>query len=149
MNISVTIVSWQSKNKQLKQIRENVFIKEQKVPVELEWDGLDEQATHVLAELLSDQSQTEKLAIGTARIIIKNKQAHIGRMAVLTDWRAQGIGSNILQYCINHCRKNNIEQIVINAQVYVTKFYQQAGFKTTGKTFSDAGIAHKQMTMTL
>ena len=140
------ITDWHSHKSQLKPIREQVFIQEQGVPVELEWDNLDENALHVLAEAISDD---EILAIGTARIIIKNKHAHIGRMAVLPEWREQGIGAKILQLCIDECKKLGVKTITLNAQVYVLLFYQKAGFKISSDEFMDAGIPHKKMTLTL
>ncbi len=150
MNLSVKITNWQHHKTQLKEIRETVFIQEQNVPVELEWDGLDEKACHVLAEvLLINKKQDKKLAIGTARIIINNKQAHIGRMAVLSEWRGQGIGSKILKCCIDECKKKHVDKVVLNAQVYVTEFYQKMGFEMTSDEFLDAGIPHKQMTLFL
>ncbi|MCW8931530.1 MAG: GNAT family N-acetyltransferase [Gammaproteobacteria bacterium] len=150
----IQITPWHSHKNQLKKIRETVFIQEQNVPSELEWDSLDEEALHVLAEMLpAHKEQGKKLAIGTARIIINNKLAHIGRMAVLPEWRAQGIGSKILRCCIDECKNPTnhppIETIVLNAQVYVTEFYKKAGFKITSEEFLDAGIPHKQMTLFL
>ena len=153
------VVSWQTHKKQLKKIREQVFIQEQNVPVELEWDGLDNEAIHVLAEVQfqiqpnDTENNKEKLAIGTARIIINNKQAHIGRMAVLPEWRGLGVGTKILQNCIDLCKKQTgdkaIETINLNAQVYVTQFYQKAGFSISSDEFLDAGIPHKKMLMNL
>lgn len=147
----VKITDWHSHQKQLKEIREIVFIQEQSVPAELEWDGLDEKAYHVIAEVENDSG--EKLAIGTARIIINNMQAHIGRMAVLSKWRGQGIGSQILHCCMDECnnisKKNRLEKIVLNAQVYAIEFYQKAGFEISSDEFLDAGIPHKQMTFFL
>lgn len=148
---AVKITDWHSHKKQLKEIREIVFIQEQSVPAVLEWDGLDEKAYHVIAEVENESG--EKLAIGTARIIIKNMQAHIGRMAVLSKWRGQGVGSQILQCCIdecnNICQKDELEKIVLNAQVYVIEFYQKAGFEISSDEFLDAGIPHKQMILFL
>ena len=152
----VHISNWENHKNQLKTIRDQVFIQEQNVPVELEWDDLDEKAVHVLAEVHFNDKKADakkvnskKLAIGTARIIINNKQAHIGRMAVLPEWRSKGVGSEILLVCINECRKHGIKKIVLNAQVYVIQFYQKAGFKISSDEFLDAGIAHKQMTLLL
>ena len=157
----VHTANWKSHKNQLKKIREQVFIQEQNVPVELEWDDLDKKAFHVLAEVHFNDKEvgaeivdnkivnSKKLAIGTARIIINNKQAHIGRMAVLSDWRGKGVGSEILLRCINECKKQSVEKIVLNAQIYVTQFYQKAGFKISSDEFLDAGIAHKQMTLLL
>lgn len=147
----VHITNWANHKHQLKKIRDQVFIQEQNVPVELEWDGLDEEAVHVLAEVSFNDKKvhSKKLAIGTARIIINNKQAYIGRMAVVSEWRGKGVGSEILSSCINACRKQRVEKIILNAQVYVTQFYQKAGFIISSDEFLDAGIAHKQMTLLL
>jgi len=140
------ITDWNTHKSQLQSIREQVFIQEQDVPVELEWDGLDETARHVLAEVQCPAKQKdEKLAIGTARIIINNMQAHIGRMAVLSEWRYQGVGSRILQTCIDECLKQGVKEVVLNAQVYALPFYQKAGFETSSEQFLDAGIPHKKM----
>ncbi len=148
LRIFIKITTWQNNKKQLKEIRDIVFIQEQGVPDELEWDGLDDKATHVIAEV--ENVSGKKLAIGTARIIINNKQAHIGRMAVLQEWRAQGIGSKILHCCIDKCNQaGHVDKIVLNAQMYVTEFYQKAGFKASSEEFLDAGIPHKQMTLFL
>ncbi|MDX2507141.1 MAG: GNAT family N-acetyltransferase [Gammaproteobacteria bacterium] len=140
------LTDWNTSKTRLKTIREQVFIREQGVPVELEWDDLDKSARHVLAEVKLDD---EKLAIGTARIIINNDQAHLGRMAVLSAWRGHGIGTKILQTCIDDCLKLGIRQIILNAQVYVIPFYQKSGFEISSKQFMDAGIAHKEMTLSL
>lgn len=144
--ITIEITSWHQQQPLLKYIRELVFIQEQNVPEELEWDNEDKTAIHVLAWSQFDDST---LAIGTARIIIKNKQAYIGRMAVLSQWRKQGIGSRILQTCIDVCRQRGIKIIMLNAQTYALPFYQQAGFQITSEEFMDAGIPHKQMQLDL
>jgi len=145
-NYYFQITNWKKSKSLLQTIREKVFIEEQQVPVELEWDEFDESARHVLAEVLLEG---EKLAIGTARIIINNKQAHIGRMAVLALWRGHGIGTKILQTCIDDCRKQGVTQIILNAQVYVIPFYQKAGFEISSEQFLDAGIPHKEMTLAI
>ncbi len=145
-NFSIQVVDWQNYQETLRSIRTRVFIEEQNVPVELEWDGLDEQAVHILA-LMTESQQTT--ATGCARILFSGQQAHIGRMAVLSHCRGQGIGSQMLQACIAHCRHNHMEKIILNAQVYVLSFYLKAGFSISSDEFSDAGIAHREMTLNL
>lgn len=146
MNFTFQITNWNNHRIQLQTIRESVFIQEQKVPIELEWDGLDDNASHVLAETLS---HGKKYAIGTARILITENQAHIGRMAVLEKYRNHGIGTGILQCCINECKRLALKTIILNAQVYVIEFYQKQGFEISSEEFLDAGIPHKQMMLTL
>lgn len=150
------ITHWINHSDSLKSIREQVFIQEQNVPVELEWDGLDDKAIHILAETdaINKQMTNKKLAIGTARITLNKTNAqfttaHIGRMAVLAAWRGQGIGSEILHICINECKRLKAAKIILNAQVNVIPFYQKAGFEITSEQFLDANIPHKQMTLSL
>ncbi len=142
---SIQLVNWASHKGLLSHIRKTVFIEEQKVPQELEWDGQDDSARHILA---SFQHQQQFITIGCARIIFDNDIAHIGRMAVLPQWRKQGAGQKILQYAIHECRIRQIKKIVLNAQTHVLNFYLKAGFEISSDEFMDAGIPHKEMTYT-
>jgi predicted GNAT family N-acyltransferase len=147
---AIKITNWHSERNKLQAIREEVFIKEQHVPIELEWDEFDKSATHLLAQHI----QKEKiLAIGTARIVFYNKGkdniAHIGRMAVLKTWRHIGVGSKLLQTCICECKKHHSKKIMLNAQTSAIPFYQKAGFTISSEEFLDAKIPHKEMTLQL
>ena len=88
-NLKVEIVKWIDDHAQLKNIREKVFIQEQKVTPELEWDGIDEKAIHFL--VFKDEK-----AIGCARAIVIKSQMQLGRMAVLKEYRGQGAVSNLI-----------------------------------------------------
>ncbi len=157
-SLTISVVDWAQSSPTLCQIRTRVFIEEQHVPEALEWDGLDKTALHLLAQIQTpetiDNEQTGSIArqteaVGTARIVINNKIAHIGRMAVLPDWRGKGIGFKILQKAILECRQRSVKKIILNAQTYVLNFYQKAGFKVSSEAFLDAGIMHKEMTLLL
>jgi len=137
---------WQDHQTELMMIRQQVFINEQQVPVELEWDEFDQQACHMLARLTLEHT---KQAVGTARIVIHQQIAHLGRMAVLKQYRGQGIGQAILAAAISYCRQTQAEKIILNAQLSALGFYQQAGFDISSEQFFDANIAHKQMTLIL
>lgn len=143
-SLHIDTVDWAHYQITLSNIRKTVFIEEQNVPEDLEWDGLDNTAVHILAQLKIDNQYHPA---GTARILIKGNIAHIGRMAVLAQWRGYGIGQKLLHSAIAECRKRNIEKIMLNAQTYVLNFYQQAGFKVSSDEFMDAGIAHNEMTL--
>ncbi len=156
--LDIRIVDWAKSAQTLRQIRTRVFIEEQSVPEKMEWDGLDKTALHLLAQIQisikSDESQSRHIvhkteAVGTARIIINNDIALIGRMAVLPHWRDTGIGHKILQRAILECQQRSVKKIILNAQTYVLNFYQKAGFKISSDEFMDAGIAHKEMTLLL
>ena len=157
-SLEISVVDWAQTSQTLRQIRTRVFIEEQHVPEELEWDGLDKTALHLLAQIQAPKTTEEHQAshiacpteaVGTARIIITNDIAHIGRMAVLPNWRGKGIGFKILQKAILECQQHSVKKIILNAQTYVLNFYQKAGFKISGDEFIDAGILHKEMTLLL
>ena len=82
-DFTIMEVSWQTHERQLRFIREQVFILEQQVPVEMEWDSQDVAAQHLLALNATGQ------AVGCARVLFDNS---IGRMAVLAPWRGMGAG---------------------------------------------------------
>jgi len=135
-NFVIQVVSWQTHAAALKTVREEVFIKEQHVPVELEWDGLDETAQHLLA-----WSHTGK-AIGCARL---PGDGSIGRMAVLKPWRGSGIGNALLNKAVALYRQQNIQNITLSAQVHAIPFYEKSGFEVCSEPYLDANILHVDM----
>ena len=120
----------------IKTVREAVFIREQHVPVELEWDGLDDAASHVIA--LDSHAQV----IGTVRLL---DDGHIGRMAVLPQWRHQGVGSAMLNALLELARQKHLTRVFLHAQTTAIEFYQRHGFSIRGEEFMDAGIPHRYM----
>lgn len=139
-SFTVRIADWQDHAAALRAIRETVFILEQQVPVELEWDGLDVGCLHVLA------ADAAGNPIGTARLL---SDGHIGRMAVLKEWRGRGVGSALLQWLLAEARKLGLRQAVLNAQTYAAGFYTKFGFQAVGEEFMDAGIPHVKMVLPL
>jgi predicted GNAT family N-acyltransferase len=133
---TVREVKWEQAVERLRAIRECVFIREQGVPEELEWDGLDAECIHLLAE--TGQGD----AIGTVRLLA---DGHIGRMAVLKEWRGKGVGRALLLRTIALARDRGLHRVVLNAQTTALGFYQKAGFKASGGEFMDAGIPHYRM----
>ena len=136
---SVRVVSWSEAAAQLSAVRRAVFIDEQRVPEELEWDGEDEGAIHVLA------TDSEGNPIGTGRLLIHGARGHIGRMAVLKSWRKQNAGSVILQTLMAAAGQRDCTELFLNAQTYAMPFYERFGFKREGVEFLDAGIPHYRM----
>ncbi len=168
-DIKVIEASWSQHSKLLSAIRREVFIKEQKVPEILEWDGIDAQCQHVLAmdmtqDLLlgeaynvvhfiypdidleidrtAEDEDAYKFVIGTGRLV---NDGQIGRMAISKSYRRQGIGHKILQQLIILAEGSGQSSVYLHAQCYAVAFYQQAGFNVVGKTFMDAGIEHIKM----
>jgi predicted GNAT family N-acyltransferase len=119
-------------------IRMRVFVREQRVPAEIELDDDDARATHFLASITGR-------AVGTARIVLHGDRAKIGRMAVLKKYRGQGIGKRLLQRSVAKAKQLGARTIYLNAQVPVIEFYEQFGFRAVGRVFDEAGIAHRKM----
>ncbi len=120
-------------------IREDVFIKEQNVPEADEWGHGDETALHVIASLDGN-------SIGTARL---TPEGRIGRMAVLKDFRNEGVGSAMLRKLIEAAKQSHFKSLTLNAQRSAEDFYAKHGFIALGDEFIDAGIPHIAMSLEL
>jgi predicted GNAT family N-acyltransferase len=121
-------------------VREPVFVVEQNVPLEMEWDELDPMCRHVIAR--DDQHQP----IGTGRLTPEHK---IGRMAVLKEWRGRGVGEALLLALIEQARDLGLPQVSLHAQVDAIGFYEKFGFESYGERFEEAGIQHQSMRLAL
>lgn len=135
-DFNVQKVTWQTHAAQLKAVREQVFIIEQQVPIDLELDGLDATAQHLLA--INDVGE----AIGCARLL---SDGSIGRMAVLKLWRGLGVGSALLNKAVALYRQQNIQNITLSAQVHAIPFYEKSGFEVSSEPYLDADIVHVDM----
>jgi len=132
----VRSAQWPEDAPLLRQVRETVFVMEQAVPRALEWDGIDADCEHVLA--LDDKGK----AIGTGRLL---PDGHIGRMAVLFEWRGRGVGGTILQTLMTRASDKGVARLVLNAQVTALPVYARFGFTPVGGIFQEAGIPHQEM----
>ncbi len=132
----VELTDWTTTGSAIRAIRETVFIHEQGVPVELEWDGLDSACAHVLA--WNNRGE----AIGTARM---QQNGTIGRMAVLKDWRGRGVGRALLRTLLDLATRQGLSRVTLSAQTHALGFYERAGFDVVGEPFIDAGIPHRKM----
>lgn len=124
----------------LHEVRTAVFVVEQQIPPELEFDELDRQCHHVIAR------DEHGLAIGTGRI---SPTGQLGRMAVLKDWRRQGIGASLLRALIEKARKLGLVEVSANAQLTAVGFYEKFGFIAQGETFLEADIPHRAVRLKL
>ena len=139
-NLKVEIAKWIDDHTQLKNIREKVFIQEQKVTPELEWDGMDEKAIHFLVF-------NDKAAIGCARAIVIKDHMQLGRMAVLKEYRGQGIGGALIEKAMTIAKLNQLSAIYISAQCHAIDFYKKFGFEVKSDIYLDAEIPHRDMTL--
>ena len=136
----VHIMNWNDAEPLLRAVREAVFMREQNVPAELEWDGLDEGCRHVLA------LGTKGEAIGCGRI---TQEGHIGRMAVLREWRGRKVGTALLEALLDEAHRLSCAEVELGAQVQALPFYRRLGFVEEGEVFKDAGIPHRKMRLRL
>ncbi len=120
----------------LRAVREPVFVVEQQVPIEEEWDALDPQCRHVIAR------DNANRPIGTARLTPERK---IGRMAVLAEWRGKGVGGALLEALMDEARAMGWPEVSLNSQTHAMPFYAAYGFEPFGEEFMEAGIAHRSM----
>lgn len=123
-------------------IRKIVFVKEQKVPYEIEIDGLDPESKHFLAYY-------NNKPIGCARIRRNKTTAKLERIAILKEYRCKGYGTKLTNFLIEYCKTQDVEKISMHAQIQVIDFYKKFGFKTQGKMFLEANIKHKEMHLDL
>ncbi|HIP53057.1 MAG TPA: GNAT family N-acetyltransferase [Chromatiales bacterium] len=133
---SIRRLSWEEGRKALSTVRRAVFIEEQGVPEELEWDEEDATAVHLLA------TDANGAPIGTARLL---PIGQIGRMAVLREWRRRGVGRVLLDELVHIAGQSDYPPLFLNAQTHVIDFYRRAGFEPEGGIFLDAGIPHRRM----
>jgi len=142
MSTDYTIVhtGWQQHQAEIKHIRLKVFVEEQQVPIELEWEGNDDAYRYVLA--LDNTNQ----AIATGRI---GADGHIGRMAVLKPWRNKGIGKAMLKALMDYAQQHGTPRLFLNAQSSAIAFYEKQGFTIISDEFMEAGIPHKTMEVIL
>lgn len=135
-NYTVKLGNWLHLQDSCRPLRDIIFIQEQNVPPELEWDGLDKNSIHAVAYDHGNH------AIATGRLL---PDGHIGRMAVLSAWRNKGVGSTILELLIRHSLEQLEQRPWLDAQIQAVDFYLQHGFRVHGEVFMDAGIPHRHM----
>jgi predicted GNAT family N-acyltransferase len=117
-------------------VREEVFVREQNVPPEMELDEDDPRSVHVLARA------PDGTVIAAGRL---TPAGQIGRMAVLKDWRGRGVGSALVELLLEQARTRGMGEVLLHAQAEATDFYLKHGFEVAGEDFMEAGIPHRPM----
>jgi predicted GNAT family N-acyltransferase len=135
IKFNIQMVKWASHQPQLRAVRTPVFIEEQAVTPEFEWDDIDATAVHLLATLDDEP-------IACLRIIDYQK---IGRMAVLKGYRGRGLGAALLQEAVAICKKQGSKSVHLSAQTHAIEFYRKAGFKQISDEYCDVDIPHVDM----
>ena len=137
--LKIELLDWEAAQEQAKRIRFTVFVEEQGVPADLEMDENDAASLHALA-------YADGFAIGTGRLL---PDGHIGRMAVLQEWRGQGAGRAMLRRLIDAARRRGHREVALSAQVHAVEFYHAEGFEPEGAVYEEAGIPHQAMRLKL
>ncbi len=138
--IQIKLGEWSELQADAQAVRTAVFVEEQKIPAELEWDVMDAQCLHAVAY------DAQGKAIGTGRLL---PDGHIGRMAVLNTARNCGVGAEILRQLMTQAKIRGMYAVQLNAQISAEPFYQREGFHREGELFIEAGIQHVHMNKTL
>jgi predicted GNAT family N-acyltransferase len=141
--LKILIKPWNEAQTEAFFIRSEVFIKEQRVPAELELDEFDLSASHALAY------QGEQ-CVGTGRLVhLGNCHAQIGRMAVLAQFRGKGMGKQILRRLIDLAKLEGVSSLILHSQLAAIPFYEKLGFQAEGSSYEEAGIPHRNMILLL
>lgn len=134
--LRIELMDWVAARAEASRIRLAVFVEEQRVPPEIEMDQLDAACVHALAYVQGSG------AVGTGRLL---PDGHIGRMAVLKESRALGVGGAILERLVEEARRKGLREVVLSAQTHAIGFYRRHGFTEQGGIFEEAGIPHQEM----
>ncbi len=134
-NLQIRIAEWHKDNADLRRIRGSVFIQEQGISPEQEWDSDDSTAIHFLA-------YEGDFAVGTARLLA---DGCIGRVSVLKDWRGIHIGEQLLMAAVQEAERLGLKEQILTAQVHAAGFYERLGFIAVSDEFLEAGIPHIEM----
>jgi YbgC/YbaW family acyl-CoA thioester hydrolase len=142
--VEVRTGSWEQLREPARRIRTEVFVDEQRVPLEMEWDDADETCIHAVAFNRLGQ------AIATGRLLPSDKgEAKIGRVAVNKVLRGSRVGRKLMDALMDAARKRGDRRIVLHAQRTAESFYKGLGFTARGEEFEEAGIPHIEMTREL
>jgi predicted GNAT family N-acyltransferase len=136
MKCRLTLGNWTQQKATAQTVRHEVFVIEQGIPVELEWDDIDAACLHAVAYDEQDQ------AIGTGRLL---PDGHIGRMAVKRAARGTGVGAMIIDALMREARQRGDRVVILHAQTHAERFYARYGFVREGDEFIEAGIPHIRM----
>lgn len=138
--IVIHVDDWAALGNDATQVRTAVFVQEQGIAPEDEWDDADQTAVHVVA--YDELGQ----AIGTGRLLRHNSRAwRIGRMAVHRTLRGAHVGQHLLAALIDAARQAGYAEVMLHAQRSAEGFYQRQGFTPRGAYFDEVGISHIEM----
>lgn len=133
---NLEIVTWQDAERDIRFVRDAVFVDELGIPSALEWDGTDADYLYVVVK------NSVRSPVGTGQI---GHDGQLGRLAVLPTFRGKGLGSNILDNLIKIAEARKLASVWLNAQTSATRFYIGLGFEAVDDPFDEAGISYIRM----
>ena len=119
-------------------LRKAVFVEEQGFDPAGEFDALDKDAEHLLAEEAG-------VPVGTARLIAEGETGRIGRICVTRARRGTGLGAALVEAGVARLAERGFARIVLGAQVRAMGFYEKLGFTPCGAVYDDEGVPHREM----
>jgi YbgC/YbaW family acyl-CoA thioester hydrolase len=142
--VDVRVGSWSELGKEASAIRTAVFVEEQKIPADMEWDAADETCVHAVAV------NHFGMPLATGRLLEHVPGvAKIGRMAVAKSMRGSRVGRSVLEALMQAARAQGQHEVVLHAQTSAAPFYARSGFVQRGPVFEEAGIPHVEMVRAL
>ena len=120
---------------EIKNIRNNVFTNEQHIDEDMDFDGQDRDAVHVLVVCKGKY-------VGVGRML---NDGHIGRLAVLKEYRGRGLGAKLVLTLIKEAKNIGIRRVYLGAQKHAVGFYEKLGFSAYGEPYTEVNIEHIHM----
>lgn len=139
--MKVTLTDYESVKCDIQAVRIAVFVEEQKLDRDTEFDEVDLKATHAVV-------YSEGIPIATGRIDL-DQDGRVGRVAVISEHRRRGAGSLVMTALEEHARESGACRLWFHAQISAVAFYESLGFEVAGEHFLEEGIAHTAMQKTL
>ena len=142
--VQVKVGGWDELGRDAHAIRQTVFVDEQRIPAEMEWDEADATSLHAVAY------NRFGMPLATGRLLEHVPGvAKIGRMAALRTMRGGGVGRAVLDGLMQAARERGYREAVLHAQTSAAAFYARSGFTPRGPEFDEVGIPHVEMVKAL
>ncbi|RKP44238.1 GNAT family N-acetyltransferase [Pararobbsia silviterrae] len=137
-SIDIITGAWTQLGLDAARIRDAVFVREQGIPADLEWDEEDARCVHVVAY----RTTPEREPVATARLLAGG---WIGRVAVIKPARRGGLGRRVVEALVEVARHRGDDAARLYSQTYAVPLYEACGFQVVGEPFEEAGIPHIEM----
>jgi YbgC/YbaW family acyl-CoA thioester hydrolase len=142
--VDLVVGDWATLGAEAGAVRAEVFVQEQKIPADMEWDAADAECLHAVAR------NRLGMVVATGRLLEHVPGvAKIGRMAVRRPLRGSRVGRAVLEALMQAARDQGYREVILHAQMSAEPFYRRVGFNQRGPVFEEAGIEHVEMVRAL